>query len=194
MRKYLRRLQKKIRGMDTDAKYVAGAYLFVFMFVGTAGVLAASGWHPEIAPSTRVRPAMMEKIIPAETKSLFDEKEDVVEKQSVSTKKAIQPIEPSNVTDVTLKTDQKKADQIKTDELKKQLKIAKEIERQAKESFDELKKTLSTPIAPPPAIKPFPVAKAPEPIKVDLPTTHYTTTCWDDFLLGKQCKTTMSVY
>lgn len=49
-------------------------------------------------------------------------------------------------------------------------------------------------ITPPPAIKPLTVPKAPEPIKINLPKPHYTTTCFDDSLYGKTCKTTMSIY
>lgn len=58
-------------------------------------------------------------------------------------------------------------DQARIDELKATEEQLKEYGKQIKDSFNNLKKTLSEQtITPPPALKPLPTVKAPEPIEV----------------------------
>lgn len=185
MERYLQKLQKKIKGMDADAKYISIVYLFVFLFVSTMAVLAAAGWRFDISPSTHMQLVMLQEIKPATAevgKETFIKAETIIQESPVSTKEVVRSKESnSSISD---------ADKAKTDDLKEQLRLAEELEKQTKEGLANLKKTLSNQtVTPPPTLKPLPTPKAPEPIKVEPLPSQPTEVCraWTETPYGKAC-------
>jgi hypothetical protein len=196
MKEYLKKLKNKIRGMDADTKYTSVGYLFIFLFVSTMGVLAASGWRIHVAPSTYVPLTILQNIESDEVgvaKETSAKKEiiqrDLIQESSASTTRVSQ----SGESEISIS----EADKAKTDDLKEQLRLAEEMEKQTKEGLANLKKTLSEQtVTPPPTLKPLPTTKAPEPIIVKPLPSQPTEVCraWTETPYGKVCSRTEIIF
>lgn len=180
--------------MDTDTKYIFGSYLFVFLFISTMGVVAASGWRISVSPSAHVQSTTLQEIKPDEievTKAASVEEDKTAQKESVqkpavSTRQVTQSVEPDDSIS--------KEEQAKLDEFERQ---AKEYNKQLKDGLANLKKTLSEQtVTPPPAPKPLPTVKAPEPIKVEPKPLQPTEICrsWTETPYGKTCSRTEIIF
>lgn len=189
-------LKNKINGWKKTTKYLVAVSLFVFMSFGVLSVLAFSDWYfnHRTLQSTATQLDTQENKYDTLGKTNIKQEaitqniQETISVKQPASNKSEEAISASNQD----KLDKTNAEIKKLEAFKKQ---ADEYNAQTKESLANLKKTISNQPITPPIVKPIVVPKIDTTIKTPTPPkTHYTTTCWDDTLLGKQCKTTMSVY
>ena|SRR3989344_555640 len=129
-----------------------------FIILAALAMLLVGLYVPphEGAPSLKSEGQNAIQVMPSSTPAVG---QPVIEQTSTKQTSESTSSEPSNTISET--------DQARIDELKATEEQLKEYGKQIKDSFDNLKKTLSEQtITPPPALKPLPTVKAPEPIKI----------------------------